>query len=136
MHDIGKITIPDKILYKPGKLNPEEWDIMRKHTINGYNILKSADKYSRLAEYALTHHERIDGKGYPNGLKGDEIPLFSRIIHVADAYEAMTSDRIYRKALKKEEAIKELKRFSGTQFDSDLVDLFVNRVLSELEETL
>lgn len=131
MHDIGKITIPDSILDKPGKLTDEEWVIMRKHTINGYQILKSADKYSRLAEYALTHHERIDGNGYPNGLVGDEIPKFSRIICIADAYEAMTSDRPYRKALSKEVAINELYRCSGSQFDADIVDIFVNEVLSK-----
>ncbi|MGD9604964.1 MAG: HD domain-containing phosphohydrolase [Bacilli bacterium] len=129
MHDIGKITMPDSILDKPGRLTNEEWVIMKKHTINGYQILKSADKYSRLAEYALTHHERMDGKGYPNGLSGDEIPLFSRVICVADAYEAMTADRPYRKALSKEVAINELKRCSGTQFDANLVEIFINEVL-------
>lgn len=132
MHDIGKITIPDNLLDKPGRLLPEEWEIMKKHTINGYQILKSADKYSRLAEYALTHHERLDGRGYPNGLKGDEIPLFSRIICIADAYEAMTANRPYRKALDQEVAIKELYRCSGTQFDGDLVKIFVREVLGVL----
>lgn len=129
MHDIGKITIPDSILDKPGKLTDDEWVIMKKHTINGYQILKSADKYSRLAEYALTHHERWDGKGYPNGLSGEDIPLFSRIISIADAYEAMTADRPYRKALTKEIAIDELNRCVGSQFDAKLVDVFINEVL-------
>lgn len=128
MHDIGKITIPDHILDKPGKLTEDEWKIMKNHTINGYNILRSADKYSRLAEYALTHHERYDGKGYPNGLSGDHIPLFSRIISVCDSYEAMTSDRPYRKALDKDIAIAELRRCSGTQFDPQLVDLFIDYI--------
>ena len=107
MHDIGKITIPDRILDKPGKLTEDEWVIMKTHTINGYHILRSADKYSMLAEYALTHHERWDGKGYPNGLKEDEIPLFSRIISICDSYEAMTADRPYRKALDYKVAIAE-----------------------------
>ena len=129
MHDIGKITIPDHILNKPGKLTEDEWEIMKAHTTNGYQILRSADKYSKLAEYALTHHERIDGKGYPQGLKGDEIPLFSRIISICDAYEAMTSDRSYRKAFTKEVAIEELKRCAGTQFDSKLVNVFINEVI-------
>lgn len=129
MHDIGKITIPDSILDKPGKLTEDEWVIMKKHTINGYHILRSANKYSRLAEYALTHHERWDGKGYPNGLKEQDIPLFSRIISIADAYEAMTADRPYRKALSQAVAIEELRRCSGTQFDAQLVDIFIHQVI-------
>lgn len=129
MHDIGKITIPDSILDKPGKLTEDEWVIMKRHTINGYHILRSADKYSRLAEYALTHHERFDGKGYPNGLIGEDIPLFSRIISIADAYEAMTADRPYRKALDPKKAQAELKRCAGTQFDAKLVKVFVSQVL-------
>ena len=130
MHDIGKITIPDHILKKPGKLTDEEWVIMKNHTINGYQILKSADKYSNLADYALTHHERWDGKGYPKGLSGEDIPLFSRIICIADAYEAMTSDRPYRKAMKAQDAIAELRRCSGTQFDPKLVDVFIHEVVN------
>ena len=130
MHDIGKITIPDHILKKPGKLTDEEWTIMKSHTTNGYQILRSADQYSRLADYALTHHERYDGKGYPQGLKGEDIPLYSRIIAICDAYEAMTADRPYRKALTKEVAIAELKRCAGTQFDPRLVEVFVNEVVS------
>ena len=129
MHDIGKITIPDSILDKPGQLSEDEWVIMKKHTINGYHILRSANQYSRLAEYALTHHERWDGKGYPNNLSGTEIPLFSRIIAIADSYEAMTANRSYRKALCREHAIAELKRCSGTQFDPDLVEVFINEVV-------
>ncbi|PKK97466.1 MAG: hypothetical protein CVV58_01145 [Tenericutes bacterium HGW-Tenericutes-3] len=129
MHDIGKITIPDNILKKPGKLDEQEWKIMKTHTINGYNILRSADKYSRLAEYALTHHERWDGNGYPNGLKGEEIPLISRVISICDAYEAMTSDRPYRKALGQQKAIDELIRCAGSQFDQKLVEIFIKKVL-------
>jgi diguanylate cyclase (GGDEF)-like protein/PAS domain S-box-containing protein len=129
MHDIGKITIPDNILKKPGKLTDEEWVIMKNHSINGYQILRSADKYSNLADYALTHHERWDGSGYPKGLAGEDIPLFSRIIHISDAFEAMTSDRPYRKAMKVQEAIEEICKHSGTQFDPNLVDVFVNDVI-------
>lgn len=132
MHDIGKITVPDGILYKPGKLTDEEWKVMKNHTINGYNILRSADKYSRLAEYALSHHERYDGKGYPNGLMGDEIPLFARIISIADSYEAMTADRPYRKSLGHEYAVEELRRCSGTQFDPELLAVFIDKVLPHL----
>lgn len=129
MHDIGKITIPDSILHKPDILTSQEWDIMKRHTVNGYQILKSADKYSRLAEYALTHHERWDGKGYPNHLKGEEIPLYSRIIAVCDAYEAMTSNRVYKTALSQEQAISELQRCALAQFDPLIVDIFVEKVL-------
>jgi len=125
VHDIGKISIPDAILKKPGKLSKKEWSVIKNHTINGYQILRAADRYSNLAEYAMSHHERIDGNGYPNGLKGTDIPLFSRIICVADAYEAMTSDRVYRKALSKEEAVLELQKHAGTQFDAEIVDIFI-----------
>lgn len=129
MHDIGKITIPDNILGKPGSLNAKEWNTMQKHTINGYQILRSADKYSRLAEYALSHHERVDGNGYPNGLKGEEIPLFARIISIADAYEVMTSDRPYRKAMDKEKAMSILQENAGTQFDEYLVSVFLKEII-------
>jgi len=132
LHDIGKIAIPDRILDKPGALNDEEWHIMKQHTSYGYNILKAADEYSNLALYALTHHERYDGSGYPGGMKGEEIPLFSRIIAVGDAYEAMTSDRVYRNKRSSAEAIKELRRCSGTQFDPDIVGIFID-VINEVE---
>lgn len=129
LHDIGKITIPDAILNKPGKLTDFEFEKIRSHTENGYEILRAADEYSDLAEYAKSHHERWDGAGYPTGLKGENIPLFSRIICVADSYEAMTSTRPYRKAMKKEMAIEELKRCSGTQFDPNIVRVFTDFVL-------
>ena len=131
LHDIGKISIPDRILSKPGKLDDQEWEIMKRHTINGYNILHAADEYSNLALYALTHHERYDGKGYPKGLSKDDIPLFSRIISVADAYEAMTADRPYRKAPGKAYAIQELVRCKHTQFDPFIVDLFISKVVHD-----
>lgn len=129
LHDIGKIAIPDSILDKPGKLTDEEWVIMKQHTLYGYNILKAADEYSNLATYALSHHEKFDGTGYPQGIKGKKIPLYSRIISVVDAYEAMTSDRVYRKAMDPKDAIDELIRWSGKQFDPEIVDLFIHHVL-------
>ncbi|TVP95546.1 MAG: PAS domain S-box protein [Acholeplasmatales bacterium] len=129
LHDIGKISIPDHILSKPGPLTEDEWVIMKEHTINGYQILRAADRYSNLAEYAMSHHERMDGNGYPNGLKGKAIPLYARIICVADAYEAMTSDRYYRKGMKVSEAKAELKKNAGSQFDPDIVNIFINKVL-------
>ncbi len=130
-HDIGKISIPDAILNKPGKLTSDEFNIIKTHTQIGYQILKAADEYSGLAEYALSHHERWDGKGYPKGLKELEIPLFSRVISVADSFEAMTADRPYRKGMSIEEAIKELRRCAGTQFDPKIVDLFIEHCVYE-----
>ena len=129
LHDIGKISIPDNILSKPGKLDPSEWEIMKDHTVYGFNILKAADEYSNLALYALSHHENYDGSGYPNGLSKDEIPLFARIITVVDAYEAMTSNRPYRNALSQEYAVSELIKFKNIQFDPNIVDIFINEVL-------
>lgn len=128
-HDIGKISIPDAILDKPGRLTQEEYDIIKTHTEVGYNILRAADAYSNLAENALYHHERWDGQGYPRGLSELEIPLFSRIINVCDSFEAMTADRPYKKKMTIEEAAKEIIRCSGSQFDPTLAKLFVSRVL-------
>jgi len=128
-HDIGKISIPDSILGKPGKLTDDEFDIIQSHTQVGYQILRAADVYSDLAIHALHHHERWDGLGYPSGLKGSDIPLFSRIICVVDAYEAMTADRPYRKKMSKEYAISEIVRCSGTQFDPKIAKLFVEKVI-------
>lgn len=128
-HDIGKISIPDSILNKPGKLTNEEFDIIKTHTEVGYQILRAADEYSDLANHALHHHERWDGKGYPSEMKGKDIPLFSRIICIADAYEAMTADRPYRKKMSKEYAISEIIRCSGSQFDPEIAQLFVEKVL-------
>lgn len=132
-HDIGKIAIPDAILRKPGKLTKDEFDVIKTHTEVGYQILRAADEYSRLADYALSHHERWDGQGYPRGLKGLETPLFSRIIAVADSYEAMTADRPYRKKMKHEEAIAEIIRCSGTQFDPKIAEIFLKKVNKESE---
>ena len=132
LHDIGKISIPDHILGKASKLDKDEWTIMKEHTIQGYNILRAADEYSALANYALTHHERFDGSGYPKNLKGDDIPLFSRIIAIADAFEAMTADRPYRKALTYDMAMKELNDYAGTQFDPKIVKVFETHVFPRL----
>ncbi len=129
-HDIGKISIPDAILDKPNKLTQDEYEIIKTHTENGYQILRAADEYSDLAIDALYHHEWWNGKGYPEGISGEEIPLFSRIISIADTFEAITSNRPYRKAKTKEFAIAEIKKYSGTQFDPRLVDVFVNEVLT------
>ncbi|PKM56417.1 MAG: hypothetical protein CVU98_11380 [Firmicutes bacterium HGW-Firmicutes-3] len=131
-HDIGKISIPDAILDKPGKLTEEEFNTIKTHTQIGYQILRAADEYSGLAEYALSHHERWDGRGYPKGLKGDEIPLFSRIINVADSFEAMTTDRPYHKGMSHEDAEIEINRCSGSQFDPKIANLFLGKVLKSI----
>ena len=129
LHDIGKIIVPPEILSKEKKLTHEEWETIKKHTITGYQLLKSVDEYSHLGEVVLYHHEKLDGTGYPEGLKEDEIPLLSKIISIADAYEAMTANRPYQNTKTKEQAIEELKKYSGTQFDKEIVDVFVSEVL-------
>lgn len=132
LHDIGKIVIDEKILNKEGCLTEDEYLIIKKHPESSYQILKSIDAYVGLAEAVLSHHERWDGTGYPRGLKGEEISLVARIISIADAYEAMTADRSYRTAMAKESAMEELKKFSGIQFDGNIVEVFENEVLHKL----
>jgi len=131
LHDIGKIGIPDKIILKPGKLNEQEWEIMRKHSEIGYRIALSSPDLVHIAKPILHHHERWDGKGYPTGLSGEKIPIASRIISIVDAYDAMTNDRPYRKAIAKEKAIEEIKRCGGSQFDPSLVEVFMNQLVSK-----
>ena len=128
LHDIGKIGIPDSILNKPGKLNNSEYAIMRKHAEIGGNILSGNNMINGMDEGAKYHHERYDGRGYPQGLKGEEIPEMARIIGIADAYDAMTSNRVYRKSLSNETVIGELKKCSGTQFDPKFAEIFVKMV--------
>jgi len=130
VHDIGKIGTDEKILNKNGKLDSDEWNKIQKHPEAGWRILSSSNEFAELAQFVLSHHERWDGNGYPNKLKGENIPLEARIITVADAYDAMTCERSYRKALDKDIAIEELKRCSGTQFDPKIIDVFVNQVLT------
>jgi diguanylate cyclase (GGDEF) domain len=129
LHDIGKIAIEEGILNKPGKLTSEEWEEIKKHPEIGYRILNTVNDMSEMADYVLAHHERWDGKGYPKGLKGQEIPMEASIIAIADTYDAIVSERSYRSALSKEFAISELTKNSGTQFCPDLVHIFVEKVL-------
>ncbi|MDR2067316.1 MAG: HD-GYP domain-containing protein [Endomicrobium sp.] len=126
MHDIGKIGISESILKKESSLTEQEKDVMKMHPIIGYNIIAPIHFLSEIALLVLYHQEWYDGSGYPEGLKGEEIPLGARIIAVIDAYDAMTSDRPYRKSLGKDAAIKELINGSGTQFDPKVVNTFVN----------
>ncbi|MEG0307517.1 MAG: diguanylate cyclase [Clostridium sp.] len=125
LHDIGKIGIPEDVLIKPGKLTNNEYEMMKMHSEKGYRIIRASSELQNVAQGVLYHHERWDGKGYPMGLKGEEIPIISRIVSVSDAYDVMTSDRIYKKAINSEEAIEEIKRCSGTQFDPRVVEAFL-----------
>ncbi|MBH1941759.1 diguanylate cyclase [Mobilitalea sibirica] len=128
LHDIGKIGISDTILNKPGKLSEEEWIEMKKHPEMGYRIAMSTPELAPIADYILCHHERWDGKGYPQGLQGEEIPILSRIIAIADAFDAMTQDRPYRKAMKVEEALEEISINAGKQFDPNIVKIFLENI--------
>lgn len=129
LHDVGKICIHEKILSKPGKLSDEEWIEIKKHPEMGCRIAQSSSELMRIAQYILYHHERWDGGGYPSGIAGEDIPLLSRIIAVVDAYDAMTQNRPYRKALSKEIAVSEIVLNSGTQFDPAIARIFVEKVL-------
>lgn len=128
MHDCGKIYIPDEILSKPGKLTDEEYEVMKKHTIYGNEILRDFTAIEDMGTGALSHHERYDGKGYPNGIAGEDIPIISRIICVSDAFDAMNSRRCYRDNLAEDVIISELKNNRGKQFDPNIVDCLLSLI--------
>ncbi|MCP8615363.1 HD-GYP domain-containing protein [Salirhabdus salicampi] len=130
LHDIGKIGIPEYVLNKTGKLSKEEYEIIKRHPTLGYEMIKHIDSFneSGVLDIILYHHERFDGKGYPKGLKGTEIPLTARIVAIADAFDAMSSQRIYRDELKIDDILSELISNKGKQFDSDLVDTFIDLI--------
>ena len=133
LHDIGKITVPLEILNKPGLLTDDEWRVLRSHATNGYEMVNGLNELKPIASSVLSHHERWDGKGYPNGLKGEEIPILARIISIVDAFDAMINDRSYRKALTIEDAKLEIKDNAGTQFDPVLSQEFL-KLLEERPE--
>ncbi len=130
-HDIGKIGTPDAVLNKPSRLSEDEFEIMKKHPEKSYEILESYPGFEKIAANARFHHERYDGKGYPLGLKGEDIPVAARIILIADTFDAMTSTRPYRKGLPYEVAFDELIQFSGSQFDPKLVRFFIEGMRKE-----
>jgi HD-GYP domain-containing protein (c-di-GMP phosphodiesterase class II) len=128
LHDIGKIGVPDEILRKPGPLTSQEWDSMKRHPKIGADILAPVIKLVHVAPIIIAHHEKFDGSGYPYGLKGDQIPMGARILAVVDAYIAITDERVYRKARSHKEAISELVKYSGSQFDPTVVNAFLKLV--------
>jgi diguanylate cyclase (GGDEF)-like protein/PAS domain S-box-containing protein len=129
LHDVGKVGISDSVLKKPGPLNQEEWLEMKKHSEIGARIARAFPELQTISEYILCHHEQWDGTGYPEGISGEAIPLLSRILSVIDGYDAMTNDRVYRKAISKNAAIKEIKLHAGTQFDPVIAKRFIEEVL-------
>lgn len=131
LHDIGKVIVPDAVLNKPGRLTPAEWAVMKQHPVEGDNILTPLHSLSIVREGVLYHHERYDGKGYPDGLAGKEIPAIGRLMAVVDTFDAMTSSRSYRAGLDPQIAIEELQNCSNMQFDPEIVLAFVNLWFSE-----
>jgi len=125
LHDIGKMAIPDEILRKPGSLSPEEQEVMRDHCTRGYHMLRKIPFLAEAAEIVFSHQEHFDGSGYPSGLRGNEIPIGSRVFAVADTLDAITSDRPYRRARNFDIAREEILRCSGTQFDPAVVEVFL-----------
>ena len=136
LHDIGKIGIPDEILRKPSKLTPEEQTVMRKHPEYGWAVMKNIPGCETASLLILHHHEMFSGGGYPAGLKGNSIPLGARIVAITDAFDAMTTDRCYRKGIPVDQALRALEEFSGTQFDPALASLFAALVRSGVQSSI
>lgn len=134
LHDIGKIGVPDSILLKAGELTAEEWEVMKKHPTFGYELLKKIGFLEQASIVVLRHHERFDGKGYPDGISGEDIPLGARIFSIVDAMDALTSDRVYRNAVSFDRAIEEISSVSGSQFDPKVIDFFLSAPQQEWVE--
>ncbi len=130
LHDIGKVGIPESVLSKPGVLTVDEMEIMKSHVVQSINIIKHIPNLLETVPVIISHHERYDGFGYPRGIRGEQIPILGRVICIADAFDAMTTDRPYRKGLSLEQAIYELNKNKGKQFDPDLVDIFINKIIN------
>lgn len=135
MHDIGKINVPRQVLNKKMSLTNEEWQMLKQHSENGVDIIKPVDSLQNIAPLILHHHERYDGRGYPSNLKGEEIPYLARVLTVVDSFDAMTSNRPYNRAKTYEEAIEELRKCGGTQFDTDIAEAFI-QVIKENKQVL
>ena len=136
VHDVGKVSIPEIVLNKPGKLNEEEWNLIRSHPRNSAEITRLSPLPREIISLILHHHERWDSTGYPQGLKGEEIPLGARIVGLADAYDAMSVERPYRGKLKSKDAIEEIKKLAGSQFDPTLVQVFIKAILPKVNISL
>ena len=134
LHDVGKIHIPDRILQKPGKLTPAEFEIMKTHTLAGERILGQTDFYQTAREIARSHHERWDGSGYPDGLSGASVPLAARIVSVADVYDALTSERPYKTAWPHRRALEEMARLKGKFFDPEILEAFFDQVIADQDD--
>jgi HD-GYP domain-containing protein (c-di-GMP phosphodiesterase class II) len=134
LHDVGKVAVKEAVLNKPSSLTPEEYEHIKNHAAAGERILGRIEPLRVLAKIIGAHHERYDGTGYPNGLKGDEIPVVTRIISLMDTFDAMKSDRPYRKGLPLEVALEELKKIAGTQLDPELVRVFIENKLYVIDE--
>jgi putative nucleotidyltransferase with HDIG domain len=129
MHDIGKIVLDEALLEQAAGPTEEQWAEIRRHPEIGYQILRGTSEFAPVANAVLSHHERIDGKGYPRGSEGDKIPVVSRILAIAEAYDEMTSDRVYRKRMDEEKAVREIRLGAGTQFDEKIARVFITKVL-------
>jgi putative two-component system response regulator len=136
LHDVGKIGVPEAVLQKTGRLTPEEFEQMKKHPQVGAHILADLKQVADIVPGVMHHHERYDGKGYPTGLSGEQIPMMGRIICLADCFDAMTSNRTYRKALPLEVALAEIRRCGGTQFDPALTEVFLKIGVDRLRDLL
>jgi HD-GYP domain-containing protein (c-di-GMP phosphodiesterase class II) len=130
LHDVGKVAIPDEVLNKPGRLSEDEWKLMQEHTIVGERIISAAPALGEVAKLVRSTHERHDGTGYPDRLRGDDIPLEARIVNAVDAYCAMTQPRSYREAMSHEGALDELRRCAGSQFDPDVTEALIAVLLA------